>query len=61
LALAHARTGDGAAITGYLGDDKEVDVIFAEFAERYADLNEEDHARHERAIDEGLIFAEPGW
>jgi hypothetical protein len=34
----------------------------ADFAERYADLNEQDHAAHERAIAEGRIDAtlEPG-
>jgi len=57
LALAHARTGDGGAICGYLGDDRTVDDVFAEFAERYADLNEGDHAAHERAIETGRVEA----
>ncbi len=55
LALAHARTGDGAAIHGYLGDDDTADEVFADFAERYADLDEQDHAAHERAITDGRI------
>jgi uncharacterized protein (DUF2252 family) len=55
LALAHVRTGDGAAIHGYLGDDETADEVFAEFAERYADLNERDHAAHEQAIAEGRV------
>ncbi len=55
LALAHARTGDGAAIWGYLGDDRTADDIFADFAELYADLNEGDHAAHERAIKAGRV------
>jgi uncharacterized protein (DUF2252 family) len=55
LALAHVRSGDGAAIHGYLGDDSTVDEVFAEFAERYADLNEKDHAAHDQAIDDGRI------
>ncbi len=57
LALAHARTGDGAAIWGYLGDDRAADELLADFAERYADLNDDDHAAHERAIQDGRIEA----
>jgi len=48
LALAHARTGDGVAIAGYLGDDRTIDDAIADFSERYADLNEADHAAHGR-------------
>ncbi|MEO1061441.1 MAG: DUF2252 domain-containing protein [Actinomycetota bacterium] len=59
LALAHARTGDGAAISGYLGDDRAVDEVVAEFAERYADLNDDDHAAHERAVRDGRIESTP--
>ncbi len=55
LALAHARTGDGAAISGYLGDDETADHALAEFAERYADLNAADHAAHEAAIGDGRV------
>jgi uncharacterized protein (DUF2252 family) len=55
LALAHVRTGDGAAIQGYLGDGRTADEVFADFAERYADRNEQDHAAHERAIAEGRV------
>jgi len=46
LALAHARTGDGVAIAGYLGDDRTIDDAIADFSERYADLNESDHRAH---------------
>jgi uncharacterized protein (DUF2252 family) len=60
LALAHARTGDAATITGYLGDDDEADHVFAEFAERYADLNERDYATHEAAIADGRVQAFSG-
>jgi uncharacterized protein (DUF2252 family) len=55
LALAHARTGDGAAISGYLGDDRTADDVFADFAERYADLNDADYAAHEQAIASGRV------
>ena len=57
LALAHARTGDGAAIHGYLGLDDTADHVFAEFGERYADLNEQDHGAHEQAIASGRVEA----
>jgi uncharacterized protein (DUF2252 family) len=60
LALAHARTGDGAAIHGYLGDGRDADDVFTEFAERYADLNERDHVAHQRAIESGRIAATTG-
>ena len=55
LALAHVRTGDGAAIHGYLGDDDTADEVFAEFADRYPDLNAKDHAARERTIADGRI------
>jgi uncharacterized protein (DUF2252 family) len=60
LALAHVRTGDGAAISGYLGDDRAADEIFVEFGERYADLNEGDHMAHEWAIESGRVEAGSG-
>jgi uncharacterized protein (DUF2252 family) len=55
LALGHARSGDAAMISGYLGTDKEADHVFAEFAARYADLNELDHQAHEEAIGAGRV------
>ncbi len=61
LALAHARTGDGAAIHGYLGDDDTADHVLADFGERYADLNEHDHAAHEDAIASGAVQATAAW
>jgi uncharacterized protein (DUF2252 family) len=57
LALAHARTGDAAMISGYLGDDKTFDRAIGEFAVAYADLTESDHATHVAAIDRGDIEA----
>lgn len=44
LARAHARSGDRAAIAGYLGRGKVFDQAIARFAECYADQNERDHA-----------------
>ena len=42
-------------IRGYIGDDKAFDDIMVEFAERYADLTEKDHAQLSEAIDNGAI------
>src|SRR4051794_38821040 len=60
LAKAHARSGDAAAIAGYLGSGDAFDRAMAAFAEDYADQNELDHAAFRRAIDSGLIQAEVG-
>ena len=57
LALAHARTGDAAAIDGYLGGDATFDEAVADFSEGYADLTDDDHRRHLAAIDDGTIDA----
>lgn len=57
LALAHARSGDPALISGYLGEDDTFDQAIASFAEAYADLNETDHAAHDAAIAAGRIEA----
>ena len=55
LALAHARTGDGVAIAGYLGTDRTIDDAIAVFSERYADLDEADHRAHGEAIAAGRV------
>jgi len=57
LARAHARTGDPAALAGYLGSGSAFDVAVGEFAVAYADRNERDHADLVAAIDAGLIEA----
>ncbi len=44
LAMGHARSGDPAAIAGYLGASDVFDQAVLVFAERYADLTERDHA-----------------
>ena len=44
LARAHARSGDRVAIAAYLGTGDAFDEAIADFAERYADQNERDHA-----------------
>jgi len=44
LAMGHARSGDAAAIAGYLGKKPTFDQAALAFAERYANLTESDHA-----------------
>jgi uncharacterized protein (DUF2252 family) len=51
LARAHARSGDGAAISGYLGSGDRFDRAVADFAEAYADQTEADHAAFTRWLD----------
>ena len=44
LARAHARTGDAAKVTGYLGDDDTFERALERFAVAYADQNDADYA-----------------
>ena len=57
LARAHARSGDPAMISGYLGSSDEVAQAIALFAEAYADQTERDHAALLAAIKQGRIQA----
>jgi len=57
LAQAHARSGDAAKISGYLGKKEEFDDALADFAEAYADQNELDHKALLRAVQEGRLEA----
>ena len=57
LARAHARTGDRAGIASYLGGSDRFDDAVAEFAERYADQNERDHAALGEAVAAGRLPA----
>lgn len=43
LARAHARTGDSAAISAYIGKGRTMTASLVEFAARYADQTEADH------------------
>jgi len=43
LALAHAKSGDAAAIAGYCGNSDELDEAMAKFADAYADQTDRDH------------------
>jgi len=55
LARAHARSGDAAVISGYLGDDDAFDRAMVAFAQAYADRTHEDHARLVAAVEDGEI------
>ncbi len=60
LARAHARSGDPAQISGYLGLSDVFDQAIASFAVRYADQVERDYTELMAAIQEGRIVAEMG-
>jgi uncharacterized protein (DUF2252 family) len=60
LARGHARSGDPSMLAGYLGDDDVVDHAMAEFAARYADQTERDHASFLEAIKRGRVEAATG-
>jgi uncharacterized protein (DUF2252 family) len=57
LALAHARSGESALLSGYMGKSESFDEAIASFALAYADQNEKDHAALERAIRRGKVKA----
>jgi uncharacterized protein (DUF2252 family) len=58
LARAHARTGDAAALAGYLGGGRTFDRAVARFAADYARNNERDHAALSEAIAAGRVTSE---
>lgn len=58
LARAHARSGDPALISGYLGTSDLFDQAIALFAEAYADQTERDYKSLLAAIKSGRIKAE---
>ena len=58
LALSHARSGDAAMLSGYMGSSDTFDHAIAEFSLAYADQNEKDHASFIKAIKSGRIEAE---
>lgn len=57
LARAHAKTGNAAAISGYLGKSDRMDEALADFGQAYADQNESDHRALTEAIRQGRIEA----
>ena len=57
LARAHARSGDAAMISGYMGSGQTFDDAIGEFAVEYADQNSKDYRAFIRAIREKRIEA----
>jgi uncharacterized protein (DUF2252 family) len=57
LARAHARSGDPAVLTGYMGKSTAFEDALAEFGVAYAEQNERDHACLMEAIRSGRIEA----
>ena len=57
LARAHAKSGDSATITGYLGGEDNIDSAIAKFALAYADQTERDHAALVEAARSGRVEA----
>jgi uncharacterized protein (DUF2252 family) len=55
LSRAHARTGDAAMISGYMGSGQTFDDAIGEFAVEYADQNRADYRTFVRAVREGKI------
>jgi len=58
LALSHARSGDSALLSGYMGSSDTFDEAIAGFSLAYADQNEKDHTNFKKAIKSGRIVAE---
>lgn len=57
LARAHARSGDAATISGYLGKSDSFDRAVGAFAMAYADQTERDHAALVNAVNTGRVKA----
>lgn len=57
LARAHAKSGDAATISGYLGKGDEFDEAMGAFAIAYADQIEQDHAALVKAVRDRRIGA----
>jgi uncharacterized protein (DUF2252 family) len=60
LARAHARSGDPAQVSGYLGANDTFDRAIASFAVAYADQTERDHAALLGAAQAGRIPTQTG-
>ncbi|MGH8701468.1 MAG: DUF2252 family protein, partial [Burkholderiales bacterium] len=62
LARAHARSGESARISGYLGKSDKFDEAIADFSAAYADQGERDHAALVKAVRAGKlkVAIEPG-
>jgi len=58
LSRAHARTGDPAAISGYIGRGDQFDRAILAFSNAYADQTERDYTEFMKAIDSGRLPCE---
>jgi uncharacterized protein (DUF2252 family) len=58
LARAHARSGDAATISGYLGKSEAFDRAIGQFALQYADQTARDHAALVAAVKAGRVRAQ---
>jgi hypothetical protein len=59
VARAHAKTGEPATITGYLGSNDQFDKALMQYAEAYADQAERDFEAFQRAVRSGRLSTEP--
>ena len=57
LALSHARSGNSAMLSGYMGKSDALDQALAAFSVAYADQNEKDHAALAKAVRKGTVKA----
>jgi uncharacterized protein (DUF2252 family) len=57
LARGHARSGDRIALAAYLGGSAKFDQAIADFAETYADQNEDDYTALQNAVKDGKAEA----
>jgi uncharacterized protein (DUF2252 family) len=55
LAMAHAKSGDAAMLSGYLGKNEELDDALVKFAHAYADQTERDYDQLVAAACQGRI------
>ena len=60
LARAHARSGDPTAIASHIGKGPGFTEAMCEFARRYAEQNDHDHAQLVNAIAAGQVESKPG-
>ncbi len=60
LARAHARSGDAAMLSGYLGRSEAFDDALVQFAGAFADQNDRDFEKFQAAVKSGRLPAERG-
>ena len=60
LALAHAKSGDPAMLSGYVGKSEELDEAMVSFGRAYADQTEQDYEMLQAAAAQGRIQVAEG-